>query len=129
MLLKVITFYTHLSVWLRVHSEDEDVDDETDEEPPNGLVEALFDEIERLRLQVSFYKWVVATYFYWTTPQLFESEMRSAVIEAETREEVMGEMEERIREMEKRFARRLMNEVRLSYWAGQKYSPGIHRLS
>lgn len=49
-----------------------------------------------------------------TVPQLFESEMRSAVIEAETREEVMREMEERIREMEKRFARRLMNEVRLS---------------
>ena len=41
--------------------------------------------------------------------------MRSAVIEAETREEVMREMEERIREMEKRFARRLMNEVRLSH--------------
>jgi kinesin family member 20 len=41
--------------------------------------------------------------------------MRSVVIESETREEVMGEMEERIREMEKRFARRLMNEVRLSY--------------
>ena len=40
--------------------------------------------------------------------------MRSAVIEAETREEVMREMEERIREMEQRFARRLMNEVRLS---------------
>jgi kinesin family protein 20 len=40
--------------------------------------------------------------------------MRSAVIEAETREEVMSEMEERIREMEQRFARRLMNEVRLS---------------
>ena len=40
--------------------------------------------------------------------------MRSAVIEAETREEVMREMEERIREMEKRFAGRLMNEVRLS---------------
>ena len=38
--------------------------------------------------------------------------MRSAVIEAETREEVMREMEERVREMEKRFARRLMNEVR-----------------
>ena len=37
--------------------------------------------------------------------------MRSAVIEAETREEVMGEMEERISEIEKRFARRLMNEV------------------
>ena len=40
--------------------------------------------------------------------------MRSAVIEAETREEVMREMEERIREMEQRFARRLMNEVRVS---------------
>jgi hypothetical protein len=37
--------------------------------------------------------------------------MRSAVTEAETREEVMREMEERIREMEKRFSRRLMNEV------------------
>ncbi|KAH9982702.1 P-loop containing nucleoside triphosphate hydrolase protein [Lactifluus volemus] len=81
---------------LDVVEEDEDVDDETDEEPLNGLVEALFDEIERLRLQ------------------LLESEMRSVVIEAETREEVMGEMEERIREMEKRFARRLMNEVELN---------------
>lgn len=49
-----------------------------------------------------------------TVSQLFDSEMRSAVIEAETREEVMREMEERISEIEKRFARRLMNEVRLS---------------
>ena len=40
--------------------------------------------------------------------------MRSAVIEAETREEVMREMEERIMEIEKRFTRRLMNEVRLA---------------
>ena len=40
--------------------------------------------------------------------------MRSAVVEAETREEVMREMEERISEIEKRFARRLMNEVCLS---------------
>lgn len=40
--------------------------------------------------------------------------MRSAVVEAETREEVMREMEERIQEIEKRFTRRLMNEVRLS---------------
>jgi kinesin family member 20 len=45
--------------------------------------------------------------------------MRSAVIEAETREEVMREMEERIREMEKRFTRRLMNEVRLSHGGGR----------
>jgi hypothetical protein len=49
-----------------------------------------------------------------TESQLFDSEMRSAVAEAETREEVMREMEERISEMEKRFARRLMSEVRLS---------------
>jgi hypothetical protein len=47
-----------------VHSEDEDVDDEADDEPLNGLVEALFDEIERLRLQVSCYMCVVATCFY-----------------------------------------------------------------
>lgn len=40
--------------------------------------------------------------------------MCCAVVEAETREEVMRDMEERIREMETRFARRLMNEVRLS---------------
>ena len=40
--------------------------------------------------------------------------MRCAVVEAETREGVMRDMEERIREMETRFARRLMNEVRLS---------------
>lgn len=39
--------------------------------------------------------------------------MRNAIIEAETREEVMQEMEERIRNMEKIFARRLMKEVRL----------------
>ena len=54
--------------------------------------------------------------------------MRSAVIEAETREEVMREMEDRIGEMEKRFARRLMNEVRLSESDGQQsrlISPNI----
>ncbi|KAH9178910.1 kinesin-domain-containing protein [Lactarius sanguifluus] len=81
---------------LDVVEEDEDVEDGLEEEPLNGLVEALFDEIEHLRLQ------------------LFESEMRSAVIEAETREEVMREMEERILEIEKRFTRRLMNEVELN---------------
>ncbi|KAI0308027.1 P-loop containing nucleoside triphosphate hydrolase protein [Multifurca ochricompacta] len=81
---------------LDVVEEDEDIEGESDEEPLNGLVEALFDEIERLQLQ------------------LFESEMRGAVVEAEIREEVMREMEGRIREMEKRFARRLMSEVELN---------------
>jgi hypothetical protein len=93
--------------------EDEDVADESEEEPLNGLVEALFDEIERLRLQVRF-RGLIRALIPLTGSQLFDSEMRSAVVEAETREEVMREMEERISEIEKRFARRLINEVRLS---------------
>ncbi|KAG6888767.1 hypothetical protein C0992_007558 [Termitomyces sp. T32_za158] len=69
-------------------------DNETsDDEPINPLVDALFDEVEHLRLQ------------------LFESEMRCAIIEAETREEVMREMEERMRSMEEVYSRRLMKEL------------------
>ncbi|KAF8898450.1 P-loop containing nucleoside triphosphate hydrolase protein [Infundibulicybe gibba] len=68
-------------------------DDESEDEPINPLVDALFDEVEDLRMQ------------------LFESEMRCAVIEAETREEVMREMEERMRSMEQIYSRRLMNEL------------------
>ncbi|KAJ8517057.1 hypothetical protein ONZ45_g5728 [Pleurotus djamor] len=64
-----------------------------DSELANPLVDALFDEIESLHVQ------------------LFECELKCAVIEAETREEVMKEMEERMRQMEKMYARRLMNEV------------------
>ncbi len=54
--------------------------------------------------------------------------MRAAVIEAEIREEVMREMEERIQEIEKRFSRRLMNEVCL---AGKTYARTIshHRIN
>ena len=37
--------------------------------------------------------------------------MRRALIEAETREEVMREMEERMRSMEAMYTRRLMSEV------------------
>ncbi|ESK95537.1 kinesin-like protein kif23 [Moniliophthora roreri MCA 2997] len=70
---------------------DEGEDD--DVTPINPLVDALFDEIESLRMQ------------------LFESEMRCADIEAETREEVMREMEERMQEMERMYTRRLMKEV------------------
>ncbi|KAA1468476.1 kinesin-domain-containing protein [Dentipellis sp. KUC8613] len=81
---------------VEVVEEDEDEDqseDEDDDEPLNPLVEALFDELENMRLQ------------------LFDAEMRCAIIEADTREEVMQEMEHRIHNMEKMFARRLMNEV------------------
>lgn len=37
--------------------------------------------------------------------------MRSAVVEAETREEVMREMEERMRMMEQKYSKRLMSEM------------------
>ncbi|KAF8905454.1 P-loop containing nucleoside triphosphate hydrolase protein [Gymnopilus junonius] len=67
--------------------------DGEDDDPINPLVETLFDEIEHLRFQ------------------LFESEMRCALIEAETREEVMREMEERMRTMEQMYSRRLMTEL------------------
>jgi hypothetical protein len=43
-----------------MHAEDEDVEDVEEEEPLNGLVEALFDEIERLRLQVRLHSLVIA---------------------------------------------------------------------
>lgn len=44
--------------------------------------------------------------------QLYEAEMRCALVEAETREEVMREMEERMRAVERTYAQRLMSEVR-----------------
>lgn len=44
--------------------------------------------------------------------QLYEAEMRCALVEAETREEVMREMEERMRAVERTYALRLMSEVR-----------------
>ncbi|KDR84859.1 hypothetical protein GALMADRAFT_52618, partial [Galerina marginata CBS 339.88] len=73
-------------------SDEPDKDDEDDDDPINPLVDALFDEVEHLRFQ------------------LFESEMRCALVEAETREEVMREMEERMRMMEEMYSRRLMSE-------------------
>ncbi|KAJ6574651.1 P-loop containing nucleoside triphosphate hydrolase protein [Mycena capillaripes] len=79
---------------LEVLEEDEgDAAESDDDEPINPLVDALFDEVEELRMQ------------------LFESEMRCAIIEAEVREEVMREMEQRMASMEKMYARRLMKEV------------------
>ncbi|KAI0764440.1 P-loop containing nucleoside triphosphate hydrolase protein [Irpex lacteus] len=67
--------------------------EDEDDEPINPLVDALFDEIETLRMQ------------------LYESEMRSVIIEAQTREEVMTEMEERMKRMEGVYSRRLMQEI------------------
>ncbi|KAH9919106.1 P-loop containing nucleoside triphosphate hydrolase protein [Fomitopsis serialis] len=70
-----------------------DGDGDGEDEPINPLIDALFDEIERLRTQ------------------LFDAELRSAVVEAEVREEVMEEMEARMQSMEKMFKRRLMMEI------------------
>ncbi|KAI6136884.1 kinesin-domain-containing protein [Pisolithus sp. B1] len=81
---------------LTILEEDEESDgkvDESDDEAINPLVDALFDEIENLRLK------------------LYEAEIRCAVVEAETREEVMKEMEGRMREVERTYAQRLMSEV------------------
>lgn len=43
--------------------------------------------------------------------QLYEAKLRCAIIEAETREDVMKEMEERMREIQKTYSQRLMSEV------------------
>ncbi|KAF9243827.1 kinesin-domain-containing protein [Melanogaster broomeanus] len=75
------------------HLEVLEEDEETMTNLFNPLVDALFDEIEDLRLR------------------LYEAEMRCAIVEAETREEVMREMEERMRAVERSYAQRLMSEV------------------
>lgn len=46
--------------------------------------------------------------------QLFEAQMRCAITEAETREDVMEEMEERMRNMEKRYLKRITDEVQMN---------------
>ncbi|TFY67741.1 hypothetical protein EVJ58_g1421 [Rhodofomes roseus] len=79
----------------KTRAKDEESGDGEDgeDEPINPLIDALFDEMERLRAQ------------------LFDAELRCAVVEAEVREEVMEEMEARMQSMEKTFKRRLMMEI------------------
>ncbi|KAI5119917.1 hypothetical protein M0805_000882 [Coniferiporia weirii] len=77
---------------LEIVEEDEE-SDEDNNEPIDLLVDALFEELEDLRIK------------------LYESEMHCAVIEAETREEVMHEMEARMMDMERIFAKRLNHAV------------------
>jgi kinesin family protein 20 len=88
-------------------------DDDDDDEPINPLVDALFDEVENLRMKVCSVFSLFRCLQKADDLQLFESEMRCAIIEAETREEVMKEMEERMQSVEKMYARRLMNEVNI----------------
>lgn len=50
-----------------------------------------------------------------TSPsQLFEAHMRCAITEAETREEVMEDMEERMRNMERMYLKRITDEVKMN---------------
>lgn len=63
-------------------------------------------------MQVSTYIYVFTYLIFIRGFQLFESEMKCVLIEAETRESVMREMEERMRKMEQTHAQRLMKEVR-----------------
>ncbi|KAH7915155.1 kinesin-domain-containing protein [Hygrophoropsis aurantiaca] len=83
----------HLEVFEEEEELRPDEEDDDDDEPINPLVDALFDEIEELRLR------------------LYDAELRCAIVEAETREEVMKEMEDRMFAMERNYARRLMSEV------------------
>ncbi|KAL5640684.1 hypothetical protein ACGC1H_001237 [Rhizoctonia solani] len=78
---------------LEVVEEDETYDDDEDDVPRDTLVDELFEEVDYLR------------------ERLYEAEMRASTIEAEIREEVMKEMEERMQAMEKMFMRRLASEV------------------
>ncbi|KIJ45660.1 hypothetical protein M422DRAFT_75069 [Sphaerobolus stellatus SS14] len=80
---------THLDV---VEEDEEADEDDTEGEPRNTLVDALFEQIEELRMK------------------LFEAEIRCAIIESDTREEVMTEMEDRMSRMERMFTKRLMTE-------------------
>ncbi|KAF7978877.1 hypothetical protein HWV62_44367 [Athelia sp. TMB] len=80
----------HLDV---LEEDAEHEDDASDDEPINPLVDALFDEIERLRLR------------------LYDAEMRAATVEAETRDEVAREGEARMRALEAAHARRIEREV------------------
>lgn len=114
-------FVGHLSVIKPGLPEDEakDGDDDDDDEPINPLVDALFDEVEKLRMQVrrlGILPYSPRDRYHF---QLYEAEMRCAIIEAETREEVMHEMEDRMQSMEAMHSRRLMSEVheRLSVMA------------
>ncbi|CAE6479439.1 unnamed protein product [Rhizoctonia solani] len=78
---------------LEVVEEDETYDEDEDDVPRDTLVDELFEEVDYLR------------------ERLYEAEMRASTIEAEIREEVMKEMEERMQAMEKMFMRRLASEV------------------
>jgi hypothetical protein len=96
---------------LSLEEDEDDVGDDYEEEPLNPLVEALFDEIDNLRSRVRSFSFFLVSGCTLKIIQLFHAEERSVLMEADIREEVMREMEERMQAMEKLYARRLINEV------------------
>jgi kinesin family protein 20 len=77
-------------LWLLILIADPDSEEERDE-----LVEYLFQQLGELRVR------------------LLQSEMQNATIEAETREEVVKEMQDRLQDMQQLYERRLQDEVRI----------------
>ena len=69
--------------------------DPDSEEERDELVEYLFQQLGELRVR------------------LLQSEMQNATIEAETREEVVKEMQDRLQDMQQLYERRLQDEVRI----------------
>ncbi|KAF8343056.1 P-loop containing nucleoside triphosphate hydrolase protein [Cantharellus anzutake] len=75
-------------------AEEKDPEEEEDEEDdPDSLVSILLRQLEEMRE-----RW-------------YEAEIRCAMVEAETRESVMQEMEERMQLMERKYAARLRREI------------------
>ncbi|KAH7104551.1 kinesin-domain-containing protein [Auriculariales sp. MPI-PUGE-AT-0066] len=81
----------HLEI---VEEDAEDAEDtivEDDDGPLDGLVDALFEQVQNLRLK------------------LFEAELRNADLESDIREEVVSEMQERMLSMQQMYSRRIMD--------------------
>ncbi|KZW02618.1 kinesin-domain-containing protein [Exidia glandulosa HHB12029] len=78
---------------LEIVEEDAETTAVEDDEPLDGLVEALFEQLQDMRVR------------------LFEAEMRAATIEADLREEIIQEMEERMLTMSRMHSQRLMDEM------------------
>lgn len=94
----------------------EDEDDETGEDddfedhPINPLVDALFDEVEELRLQVGNLTSATWLSSLRIEHQLYEARMQRATIEAQVREEMSREADVRMRSVVEMYERRLRSE-------------------
>ncbi|EJD55631.1 kinesin-domain-containing protein [Auricularia subglabra TFB-10046 SS5] len=74
-------------------AEDEEATAVEEDEPLDGLVEVLFEQLQEMRVK------------------LYEAELRAATIESDVREEIIAEMEERMNTMSRMHTQRLMTEM------------------